>query len=110
MFSRFRAATRSDLWFFVLWAFIIFVSVFDGYLVLTNRAHIGEFELNPVGQSLLKMNGGDVWILLAAKGAGTVVACSVVLLLYWRSVRLGLWIAGTLAALQLLLLLFLLLG
>lgn len=110
MFSRLRAATRSDVWFFALWAFTIFVSVFDGYLVLTNRTHIGEFELNPMGRSLLRLNGGDIWLLLAAKGAGTVVACSVVLLLYWKSARLGLWIAGVLAALQLLLLLFLLLG
>lgn len=109
MLSRFRAPTRGDLCFSALWAFIIFVSVLDGYLVLTNRAYIGEFELNPVGQSLLKLNGGDVWFLLAAKGAGTVVACTVVLLLYWRSPPVGWWIAGTLAALQLLLLLFLLL-
>jgi hypothetical protein len=110
MRSRLHTATRSDIWFFALWAFIIFVSVLDGYLVLTNRAYIGEFELNPVGQALLRMNGGDVWILLAAKAAGTVVACTVLLLLYWSSVRLGLWIAGTLAILQFCLLLFLLWG
>jgi hypothetical protein len=101
---------QAQVAFFALWAFVIFVSVLDGYLVLTNREYIAEFEMNPVGQALLKWNGGDVWLLLGVKAAGTVLACTIVLMLYWSRPRLGLWIAGTLAILQGLLLAFLLLA
>jgi hypothetical protein len=99
---------RATLAFAPLWTFIAFVSVLDGYLVLTNR-HVIEFtELNPVGQALLRLNGGDVWYLLAAKAAGTTLACSLLLVLFWARPRLGLVVAGALAAFQFGLLVFLL--
>jgi len=89
------------------WLLIIGISVHDGYLVFLNRWVISSFEQNPVGRLLLHWNGGDIWLLLAAKAFGTVCAGSVLLLLYATRPRLGLLAAGATAAVQLVLLLFL---
>lgn len=96
--------------FLLLWLFVVFVSVFDGYLVLRYRQLIETTELNPVGRALLALNRGQIWYLLGAKFTGTVIAASVVLLLYDRRPRLGLATVAALAVLQLALLLYLLLG
>jgi hypothetical protein len=90
-----------------LWLFIACVSVHDGYLVALNRAVILETELNPLGRQLLLAAEGEVWGLLAAKTVGTVLACSLLLLLFWHSRRLGSVVAASLAMFQLGLLLFL---
>jgi hypothetical protein len=96
--------------FLALWLFAIFVSVFDGYLALQNRSVLAAEELNPVGQALLKFGNGQVGYLLAAKFAGTVVAASLVLLIYQQRPGWGLPIAAAVATAQLALLLFLLLA
>src|SRR5262245_33100769 len=80
--------------FTFLWLFVVFVSVMDGYLVLRHRNTILHFELNPFGRFLLVLNGGRVWYLLAAKFAGTVVACGVLLVVYWKNTVLGIIIAS----------------
>ena len=90
-----------------LWLFIAYVSVHDGYLVAMNRHVMLEAELNPIGLQLLHAAEGEVWALLAAKSIGTVLACSVLLLLYWHSRRMGNAVAAGLASFQLALLLFL---
>ena len=105
-----RPAQRLAAAFFALWVFIIFVSVFDGYLVFRFRHLIHTTELNPLGRWLITANGGQVWALLGIKFAGTILACSLLLLVYWKNARLGTGIASALALLQLSLLLFLLLG
>jgi len=96
--------------FFALWLFAIFVSVFDGYLALHYRSTLETDELNPVGQMLIALNGGQVWYLLAAKFAGTVIAASLVLLIHASHPRWSLPIAAAVAGSQLALLLFLLLA
>jgi uncharacterized membrane protein len=96
--------------FVALWLFLIFVSVFDGYLGVRFRHELHQTELNPVGRLLINLNGGQVWLLLVAKFVGTVTAATIVLLIYGSRPQLGLTIAGVLAALQLALLLFLLLS
>jgi hypothetical protein len=101
---------RHIVLFLSLWLFVIFVSVFDGYLVLRFRDEMHKTELNPVGRWLIQLNGGQVWLLLATKFAGTVVAATVVLLLYGRAPRIGIAVASAIAGLQLCLLLFLLLA
>ena len=95
--------------FVALWLFVIFVSVFDGYLVVRFRHELHKTELNPLGRLLIQLNGGQVWLLLAAKFAGTVTAATLVLLIYGRWPRVGMTIACVVAGLQLCLLLFLLL-
>ena len=96
--------------FVLLWLFVIFVSVFDGYLAVRYRHELHRTELNPVGKWLIQLNDGQVWILLVAKFVGTVAAATFVLLInsYWP--RLGLAVAGAVAGLQLCLLLYLVLA
>jgi uncharacterized membrane protein YkgB len=104
------AAARQAALFYGLWLFIIVVSVIDGLLVWQHQHQILTTELNPVGRALLMANGGRVWYLLGVKFIGTVVACGVLLLLWQRSRRMGLIVAGAVAGLQLCLLLFLFLA
>jgi hypothetical protein len=100
-----QAKSRSAL-FVGLWLFIIFVSVVDGYLVFEHRHHLEE--LNPQGQLLIALNGGEVWLLLAAKFLGTVVACAFLLVIRHHRAGWGTAIAAVIAGLQLGLLVFLL--
>jgi hypothetical protein len=104
-----RFSQRAAILFVALWLFVIFVSVFDGYLVVRYRDDLPKNELNPLGQLLLRLNGGQVWLLLAAKFAGTVAAATLVLLIYGRWPRVGMAVATVVAGLQLGLLLFLIL-
>jgi hypothetical protein len=96
--------------FVLCWLFIIFVSVFDGFLALRYRHELHRTELNPVGRWLILLNDNHVWLLLGAKFMGTVAVATAVLLIHSRWPRLGLAIATALACLQLFLLLFLLLA
>ena len=105
-----RVLNRQWVLFVLLWQFVIFVSVYDGYLVLRFRHLLHQSELNPLGLLLIELNGGQVWLLLAAKFMGTVAAATATLLVYARRPRAGLTVASALAALQLWLLLFLLLA
>jgi hypothetical protein len=103
-------AQRLAALFFALWLFIIFVSAIDGYLVFRYRQLIHSTELNPVGRMLLEASGGQIWMLLGLKLAGTIAACAVLLLVYWKNAQRGTLIAAAVAAAQLTLLLFLLFG
>jgi hypothetical protein len=89
------------------WLLVVSVSVHDGYLVLLNRHVILLAERNPLCLQLLLAAGGEVWGLLALKAAGTVLASSLLLLLFWHSGRIGSAVAVGLASFQLALLLFL---
>jgi hypothetical protein len=93
--------------FFLAWLLIIGISVHDGYLVLLYRWSIGSFEQNPLGRLLLAAGGGDIWLLLIVKALGTACVSSILLLIYWSRPFLGCTICFAIAALQLLLLLFL---
>lgn len=104
-----RIPPRQFFVFLLLWLFVIFVSVYDGYLVVRFRHEMHQTELNPLGRMLIRLNGGQVWLLLAVKFAGTVATAAVVLLLYGRWPRAGLTVASVVAGFQLWLLLFLLL-
>ena len=108
MLSAVSLRRPSERLFLSLWLFIILVSVYDGYLVLTNRFFIGTDERNPIGRALITINGGDVWLLLAVKLTGTVLASATVLVVYWQSPRRGLWVATGVACFQFCLLVYLL--
>ncbi len=103
-----RHSHRLSAFFVALWLFVIFVSVFDGYLALRFRHELPTTELNPYGRWLIRLNGGQVWLLLATKFAGTVAAATLVLLIYGRWPRVGMAVAGGIAGFQLWLLHFLL--
>jgi hypothetical protein len=96
--------------FYALWLFIGFASVHDGYLMVVYRdAHReGTHEFNPIARRLLEHGRGEPWSLLAVKTCGTIGACSVLLLLYWRRRRLAWVVVVALACFQAGLLAFLL--
>jgi hypothetical protein len=93
-----------------LWLFVIFASVFDGYLALLHRDSLPVDERNPLGRALIELNGGRVWYLLTAKLLGTVAAASLILLTYVHHPRLGMTATVVVACLQLYLLMYLLLA
>lgn len=107
--SKGRVHSRQLVLFGLLWLFVIFVSVLDGYLAICFRHELLRTELNPVGRWLIRLNGGQVWLLIAAKFFGTVGAATLVLLLFSRWQRAGMVVVAVMAAFQLWLLWFLLL-
>jgi hypothetical protein len=105
-----NSATHCSFFVFAcLWLFVIFVSVLDGYLAVRYRDELPRTELNPLGRWLIRMNGGQVWLLVAAKFAGTIAAATAALLLFGRWPRAGMVVVAAMAAFQLWLLLYLLL-
>src|SRR5437868_768341 len=93
--------------FYVLWAAILAISVYDGMLVLCNRWTIAEDERNPVGRLLLDVADGEIWLLLAAKAAGTIAAGAALLMVFWARPQLGWTACLALTAMQFVLLLVL---
>ena len=93
--------------FALCWLFVAFVSVHDGYLVALYPGTIVEFERNPINQRLLSFGGGNIWYMIAAKTVGTVLTCSLLLMLFWQKRWLGTCVAMCVAAFQLVLLLYL---
>ncbi len=83
------------------------LAVIDGYLVLTCREVIGDFERNPAGIALLAISGGQVWLFLSLKVLGTILACMWLLIIFGKNPRLGLVIALSIASFQFGLLIFL---
>jgi hypothetical protein len=100
-----RAAIR--LAFYGQWLFVIFVSVFDTLLTIQLQDQMMISELNPLGRALLYLDSGQVRCLIIVKGIGTILAASIVLVLFWRRPQWGLAVIAGLAVFQLGLLLFL---
>ena len=75
-----RVLRRVSPLFVALWLFVIFVSVFDGYLAVRFRDQQHKYQINPVGRLFIQHNGGQVRLRVAAKNAGTVAAATQVLL------------------------------
>jgi len=111
LLPRYRTAgadlSAFDAVFGMLWLFIAFVSVWDGYLTVACRHQLRLLELNPIGRALIELNGGGVLYLLVAKLLGTAIATAWMVLLYDRNPRRGLIIAAAVASFQLWLLMFL---
>jgi hypothetical protein len=93
--------------FYAQWLFVIFVSVFDSLLTIRLHDQMIHSELNPVGRALLYLDSGGVGYLIALKGIGTILAASIVLILFWRRPSWGQAVIMGLAIFQLGLLLFL---
>ena len=104
---RLRPCDAAAACFVACWAFIAMVAVHDAYLVVLCRDVILIAEQNPIGRYLIERNGGDIWLFLLAKGAGTVAVCTLLLMLYHYCRRLALAVTGPLASFQLSLLLYL---
>jgi hypothetical protein len=96
--------------FIVLWLLILIVAVVVGYFVLINRQILLQTELNPVGRFFLSMDDGGVRYFIAAKCCGTLAASSVLLVLCWTRMQIGIAVTAGVALFQLGLLHFLLFG
>jgi len=82
----------SDIATWILIGVLIFVasvSIYDGYLVVRTGSLIREFELNPVGQYLIKCDDGDIDVFLRVKAAGTLVSLAGLCVLHRHSRRLA---------------------
>lgn len=106
---RFNGRLCVSVLFYLQWLFVLFVSIFDSLLTIHLREQMMHSELNPLGRALLHLNSGDVVYFIAAKTIGTILAASIVLMLYWRRPSLGLAVVAGLATFQMSLLLFLIL-
>jgi hypothetical protein len=87
--------------------FVGAVSFYDGYLVVRTGDMIEDFEKNPVGRYLIKIDNGSPDVFLRVKAAGTILALTALSLLHRRSSRLASPIAFALFAFQTGLLIFL---
>lgn len=91
-------------------ALITVISVHDATLIVVNHEVMMEFEENPIGLWLLQIQGGDVWVFVAAKLFGTSIVVTILSELFrWRR-KLSLTCAIALAAFQSLLLGYLTIG
>lgn len=84
-------------------ALIVTVSVHDAMLVVVNYEIIGEVERNPIGKWLIEAQGGEVWLFVVAKLAGTSLVCTVLVTLFRRRTRITLAAAVGIAIFQLVL-------
>lgn len=101
------ALWQPDILYWTMWLFIVFVSVWDGFLTFVYRSQMQVAELNPMGRALIDLNDGGVTYLLVVKTAGTVVVTSALVTIYERLPRQSFAITGGVACFQLALLLFL---
>jgi len=80
--------------------FVAAVSVYDAMLVILHRGLIHDFERNPFGRWIIEGQGGDVWLFVLTKLAGTALVCTVLVTLYECHARLALVVSGGLACFQ----------
>ena len=101
------SSKRSLLFFTFSCLWIVAISAHDAVLVVINHQCIEEFERNPVGRWLIQCDGGDVWLFVWIKFAGTATVCAVLVTLYRYRVPVAMTVAGAVAGFQLLLLCYL---
>jgi hypothetical protein len=87
--------------------FVGAVSFYDGYLVVRTGDMIEDFEKNPVGLYLLRIDNGSPSIFLRVKAAGTILVLTGLSFLHRRSKRMAVPIAFALSVFQTGLLIFL---
>ncbi len=84
-----------------LWLFIGLVSAFDTYLTIRFRDSLLDHEENPLARILLRLDHWEPSLLISAKFLGSLLALGILTALHLRDRRLGLTVAGGLAAFQL---------
>jgi hypothetical protein len=87
--------------------FVGAVSFYDGYLVVRTGDMIQDFEKNPVGLYLLRIDNGSPSVFLRVKAAGTILVLTGLSVLHRRSKRMAIPIAFALSVFQTGLLIFL---
>ncbi len=101
--SRNRTALRSSrrLLFPGLWLFIAAVAAFDTYLTVKYQDSLLDLEQNPLARALLRLDGWEPSLLIGSKFLGSLIVLGILTVLHVRNRRLGLTVAGGLAAFQL---------
>ncbi len=102
-----RRLATSGRSFWLMWWFIGAVSVVDAALVLVNDEVILNAERNWICLQLMRLDPRTFHYFLSAKACGTTVVLAVLHVVFARSRRHGLAIAGGVAAYQLWLLTYL---
>lgn len=100
-------SSRTTALFVICCAWIVAVSTHDAILVVMYQDMIEQLELNPLGRKLIQCAGGDVWLFIWLKCAGTATVAAMLVMLYRHYARIGMAVAVALASLQLLLLCYL---
>jgi hypothetical protein len=77
------------------------VAAYDVYLSIKYQDTLRFQELNPIGRLLMAFDGGGVAVFMGVKVFGTLIVISTVQMLYLYKRRMGLTVAGALAAIQL---------
>ncbi len=98
---------RVALTFAICCLWIAAVSVHDAVLVLAHHDVIGQLEQNPLGRWLIQAHGGDVWLFVWLKLAGTALVCAVLVKWYRYRSFVAVAVAAAIACFQSLLLLYL---
>ena len=98
---------RTALIFVACCVWIAAISVHDAVLVVIHHEVIDQYEQNPLGRWLIQWHGGDVWLFVLVKFAGTALVCAVLVRLYQHRSSVAVTVAATIAGFQLLLLLYL---
>ena len=98
---------RTALIFATCCVWIGAISVHDAVLVVVHHDVIEQYEQNPLGRWLIQRRGGEVWLFVFVKFAGTAAVCAVLVRLYHYRSALALTVAAAVAGFQLLLLCYL---
>ena len=83
-----------------LWLFIGLVAAFDTYLTVKYQDYLIEHEENPLARALLQLDGWEPSLLIGSKFLGSLMVLGILTALHMRNRRLGLTVAGGLAAFQ----------
>ena len=86
---------------------IAVVSAIDIYWLSRNRSSITMYEMNPIGQYLLKLDNGDVSLFILVKILGTNLVIAILYTLKYFNIKYTYIIAASLTLIQILLLLYL---
>ena len=83
------------------------VSMYDMYWSFKTQKVLAETEQNPLGNWLISLDNGDIALFMTAKAMGNVFVLLIIPGIYCFRKNWGLVIAGSLAGMQLMLMLYL---
>ena len=101
---------KSLILLMVLAAFVAGVSVYDAYWAFKTQSVIVEFEKNPIGLYLIKLDGGDVALFMTFKMVGTMIVIMAIPALYFFRRWWGMAAAISLAVVQIVVFIYLTFG
>lgn len=89
---------KRSYWY--LWSFVGLVSIYDAWLVVSNRDVILDFEKNPVGLMLIGWDPHELSYFMLAKFAGTAMVMAALYYIHRLLSEYRNWIMGGVASYQ----------